>query len=89
MAIIERKRKLSPSTREPGSSYKVNTEKVGMYDMLRLTICHKDKSETPLGIFEFRGSDVSGKKSIHFSTEKSGEVWKIKFIGVKPFSVQI
>lgn len=83
---ITRKRVLRPSTRMPDSPYRVKTEDVGSDDMLLLTVSHESAPEKPIGVYKFRGSDIDGKRSIYFKAEQSGVGWKVRFVGVNPFS---
>ena len=45
MAIIKRNRTLRPSSREPQSTYKIDTSKVEIDDTLYVTITHEDNAE--------------------------------------------
>jgi TDG/mug DNA glycosylase family protein len=89
MRIISKRRVLRPSTRMPDSPYRVKAEDVGPADILQLTVSHENNPEKPIGVFEFRGSDIGGKKSIYFTAGKVGESWKLKFVGVSPFTTRL
>ena len=80
MAIIKKSRTLRPSTRQPSSLYRVNTDKVGPADRLQLTIYH-EKEPGIVGVFEFEGKDVSGKNTIHFAALQQNGKWEIRFKG--------
>jgi len=84
MRIISRTRILRSSTRRPELPYRVDTEDVAGGDILQLTICHESNPETPIAVFEFRGSDLGGKRSIHFTASKVKGLWEIMFSGVSP-----
>lgn len=89
MTIISKRRVLRPSTRMPDSPYRVKAEDVGPVDILQLTVSHENNPEKPIGVFEFRGSDIGEKKSIYFTAIKVGESWKLKFVGVSPFTARL
>lgn len=89
MPTITRKRVLRPSTRDVDSPYRVNTEGIGPNDRLRLTICHEENPNTPIGIYEFEGKVIGGKRSIHFKAEIVEGGWKINFIGLSPHTVHL
>jgi hypothetical protein len=82
MPEIERNRTLRPSTRKETSSYKVNTEIVGVSDTLVVTIDHESKPFQK--VFKFRGADIANKKSIHFTMIESDNKISIKWIGAQP-----
>ncbi len=86
MATIERTRTLRPSTRQRTSPYKVDTKRVGRPDSLRLTIFTEEKPMCAIGVFEFAGSDLASRDSIHFSAEEHQKKWRIKFTGAQPGS---
>lgn len=88
MKVIEKRRVLRPSTRMPESPYRVKVEDVGPGDILQLTVCHEASPGKPIAIYEFRGSDLDGRKSIYFSADKSGNSWKIKFVGANPYTIR-
>lgn len=89
MGVISRNRMLRPSSRAIDSRYKVVTAGVGADDVLRLTIRDEQSPTSNLGVFEFRGRDVSAKQSIHFTAVRVGSAWKVTFSGAKPFSATI
>jgi hypoxanthine-DNA glycosylase len=74
MSEILRTRIISPLTRKATSvSYKINTESVSKNDTLRVEISHALKPEK--WVYIFKGSQIAGKKSIHFSvTETNGKI---------------
>ena len=82
MSVLERSRTLRPKTRQPESPYKVDTKNVGPDDVLRLTIY--EEGDVELAVFEFSGSDLADRSSIHFSAKSSGGHWKLTFSGAKP-----
>ena len=71
MSIISKRRVLRPSTRMPDSPYRVKAEDVGPVDILQLTVSHENNPEKPIGVFEFRGSDI-GDKKIHLLHRRKG-----------------
>ena len=89
MALVKRSRTLRPSSRATGSPYKVNTIGTSVNDILQLTIFHEAQQSSVLCMFEFRGRDISGKRSIHFAAQESGGSWKLTFSGANPTSVTI
>ena len=74
MAIIKRNRILRPSSREPQSTYKINTSKVGINDTLYVTITHEDNAEFKK-VYIFDGKDLVDKNSIHFSYDEECIKW--------------
>lgn len=89
MAVISRKRVLRPSTRMPESPYRVKTEDVGPNDTFVLTICHESDPKRPIGVFEFRGSEIAGRNSIYFKVAGSGDSWRLSFAGANPFTTRL
>jgi len=83
MAEIIRRRTIRPSSRQPSSSYKVNTENVTARDTLVVYIDHEDNPGEYLFTFRFNGSDLMDKRSIHFKVEQN---LSIKWIGITPLS---
>jgi hypothetical protein len=79
MAIITKSRTLRPSTRKLSSPYRVHTDKIGQTDTLILTIYHEKEPGVPIKEFEIKGSDISGKNSIHFTALRQNGNWDIKF----------
>lgn len=88
MPIVVRNRTLRPSTRKPSSSYKINTERVGASDTLRIEIDHEDNPEHLLFVFEIPGSEVAYKDSIHFKATGRGTDWNITWSGANPRRIQ-
>jgi hypothetical protein len=82
MPEITRNRTLRPSTRKETSSYKVNTEKVGVNDTLVVSIDHESKPFQK--VYKFKGSDIANKKSVHFTMIESDNKISIKWIGAQP-----
>ncbi len=74
MAIIKRNRILRPSSREPQSTYKIDTSKVGINDTLYVTITHEDNAEFKK-VYIFDGKDLVDKNSIHFSYDEECIKW--------------
>lgn len=74
MAIIKRNRTLRPSSREPQSTYKIDTSKVGIDDTLYVTITHEDNAEFKK-VYIFDGKDLVDKNSIHFSYDEENIKW--------------
>ena len=74
MAIIKRNRTLRPSSREPQSTYKIDTSKVGINDTLYVTITHEDNAEFKK-VYIFDGKDLVDKNSIHFSYDEECIKW--------------
>lgn len=74
MAIIKRNRTLRPSSREPQSTYKIDTSKVGIDDTLYVTITHEDNAEFKK-VYIFDGKDLVDKNSIHFSYDEECIKW--------------
>ena len=74
MAIIKRNRILRPSSREPQSTYKIDTSKVGINDTLQVTITHEDNAEFKK-VYIFDGKDLVDKNSIHFSYDEECIKW--------------
>lgn len=74
MAIIKRNRILRPSSREPRSTYKIDTSKVGINDTLYVTITHEDNAEFKK-VYIFDGKDLVDKNSIHFSYDEECIKW--------------
>lgn len=74
MAIIKRNRTLRPSSREPQSTYKIDTSKVGIDDTLYVTITHEDNAEFK-EVYIFEGKDLVDKNSIHFSYQDERIEW--------------
>ena len=89
MPIINRSRTLRPSTRRPSSPYRVNIDKVGPTETLILTIYDEKAPSIPIGVFEFQGKDISGKKTIHFTANKQGGKWNIRFSGGNPKAITL
>jgi len=89
MRIVNRSRTLRPLTRAIASSYKVDTARIGKDALLRLTIRDHELPGSILCVLEFRGRDVSAKRSIHFTAVRSGGRWKVTFSGAKPFAATI
>ena len=83
MAELIRRRTIRPSTREPSSSYKVDTKKVTAQDTLIVRIDHEEKPGEYLFTFRFNGADLANKKSIHFEVRQD---ISIKWIGISPLS---
>lgn len=85
MNLIVKKRVLRPSTRLASSkSYKINTEKVSENDILHVEISHETNPEIVLFKYEFSGSDVANRNSIHFKAEQKDEGWIITWSGASP-----
>ena len=74
MAIIKRNRTLRPSSREPQSTYKIDTSKVKINDTLYVTITHESNSEFR-DVYIFEGKDLVDKNSIHFSYDEECIKW--------------
>lgn len=74
MAIIKRNRTLRPSSREPQSTYKIDTSKVGIDDTLYVTITHEDNAEFK-EVYIFEGKDLVDKNSIHYSYDEECIKW--------------
>ena len=77
MAIIERSRNLSPSTRKPDSPYKIDTRDVTSNDKLKVNIF---SNNTLLRTFTFAGKDIDGRQSIHFKYDNNRIIWSPKFL---------
>lgn len=88
MAIIERTRRLRPSTRKPKSDYRVSTEAVTAGDVLRL-ILEGVRAEGKLAIFEFEGDDLAERGSFHFTARRSDGGWRIRLSGARPTAVTL
>lgn len=86
MAIIERSRRLSPSTRKPESSYRVDTNAVGPLDKLQLAVM-SEPSEAPLAVLEFDGADLANRSSIHFIARQVDGRWQLRLVGARPMAV--
>jgi predicted secreted protein len=89
MRVINRSRLLRPLSRAVDSPYKVDTAGVGGDAVLRLTIRDQATPSSILAVFEFRGRDVSARRSVHFTVARSDGRWKVTFSGAKPFSATI
>jgi hypothetical protein len=89
MQVHKRTRTLRPSTRKTDSPYRVSTDGVSLDDVVRLTILDEGQPGTILGVFEFRGSDISRRASIHFTAEQDNGKWKLRFSEVQPNVVTI
>lgn len=82
MAEIIRHRTIRPSTRLATSSkYKINIEGISEEDILIVKIDHETKSFNQT--FKFYGSDLIGRKSIHFKVLEVPSV-QIKWVGITP-----
>ena len=88
MKVVERSRTLRPTTREPESSYKIDTQVVGPNDTLQLTIHDESRPGEVLGVFVFRGSDVADRASIHFAAHRIDGKWELRFSGARPVAVR-
>jgi len=89
MGLVNRQRTLRPSSRAAGSPYKVKTQGLAADDVLRLTLREETAPNSIVAIFNFRGCDVSGRRSIHFSAARTGGSWTITFLEAKPSSATI
>jgi hypothetical protein len=87
MPVLERSRRLRPSTSLDSSPYKVDTETVGNTDILRLTICGGAAGKRKLAVVEFRGSDLARVNSFLFRVESARGSHRISFIGAQPVTV--
>ena len=85
--IIQRTRTLRPSTRKQDSAYRVKVSPASKGDTLRLTIREEGGDKPILGVFEFNGDEIESRDSIHFSADRAGDGWRIRFHGAKPFAV--
>lgn len=72
---ITRNRWISPSTRDPKSTYKVDIRKVSDSDILVVKIHHKLDPDF-LRTYIFDGKDLKGKNSIHFDWIDDSVIWK-------------
>lgn len=86
---VPRERVLRPSTRKPGSPYKVDTRDIGVGDLLCLTIRDEKAPTARLGVFVFKGRDIAGRQSIHFKAKHKSGGWHISFSPVLPHSVEL
>ena len=73
MATIQKTRVLRPSTRLKTSPYKIDIKKVGVDDILEVSICKEDG--TLHGQYIFNGKDLIGLDSIHFNVINGEIVW--------------
>jgi len=85
--VIERTRKLRPTSDPDMTPYEVDTEAVGAADILRLTIFGGKGGKRKLSEVEFRGSDLARKKRFYFRTEARRGKQRISFIGAQPVTV--
>jgi hypothetical protein len=84
MATIIRTRTLRPSNRESSSTYKVDTKKVGIGDILKIEIYHEIHPDNMIAEFEISGSEVASKNSIHFDAIETSNEWNFKWSGAIP-----
>ncbi|HOI26860.1 MAG TPA: hypothetical protein PLN63_07065 [Paludibacteraceae bacterium] len=77
---ITKNRTLRPSSRDPKSPYKVNTENVTENDVLIVNIDHESKSDFHK-TYVFKGSDVAMRNSIHFDAYETATGIKIEWKG--------
>lgn len=87
MSIVSRTRTLRPMTRLDTSPYKVDVKGVSSSDTLVLTILAEDQERRLVAQFEFNGSVLARRNSIHFSASHRDARWRISFIGVQPAAV--
>jgi len=84
---IIRTRTLRPSTRKDSSPYKIDTEGVGISDILTIEISEED-NPTVLFKFQISGKQLQGRKSLHFNASKMNSKWVITWSGLKPILIQ-
>jgi hypothetical protein len=83
MAEIIRNRTIRPSSRlETSTSYKIDTSKVQAGNILVVNIDHESKPFRRT--YRFKGSDIVGKKSIHFQVKEDENNIEITWSGAKP-----
>ncbi len=83
MIKIVRSRTIRPSTRLVTSkTYKVDTEKVGVEDLLEVNIKHE--SNCFCKVYHFNGQDIASRKSIHFKVIESRDNIEIVWSGIQP-----
>jgi hypothetical protein len=88
MNVIEKSRVLRFSTRkETSTSYRVKTEQVGGNDVLQLTISEEKDPGRVLGVFEFAGTELTDRTSIHFDARRVDGRWRLRFSGPRPTAV--
>jgi hypothetical protein len=84
MAIIQRNRTIRPSTRKESSkSYKVETTKVLRDDTLVVNINHETLPFKKT--YNFKGSEINGRKSISFRVDDYGTGLVISWSEVIPY----
>jgi hypothetical protein len=84
MATITKTRTLRPSSREPSSTYKIDTKKVGSGDLLKIEIYHEDNPDQMIAEFKISGSEVASKNSIHFDAIETANGWDFRWSSAKP-----
>ena len=89
MSIVSRTRTLRSTTRFDTSPYKVDVKGVSSSDTLVLTILAEDQERRLIAQFEFSGSALARRSSIHFNALRRDARWRISFIGVQPAVVML
>ncbi len=85
MSEIIRNRTIRPSSRlEKSKSYKIDTKKVSVKDILIVNIDHE--SESFFKTYKFNGSDIAEKNSISFRVYDYGTSIDISWSGAQPIN---
>ena len=79
MAIITKNRVIRPTTHDPSGSYRVNCDKVGTGDTLRVNITHESDPAVHF-IYEVDGREIENLNSLHFKAALVNGHWEISWV---------